>query len=128
MAEHVHDENCNHENNIDLEALQQQIIQQQMMEIENQLNIIESRKVEFEFIKLSLEELKNKKDKELIVPLGSGVLAKAKVDDDKKVLVNIGANIIVEKDIDEAKEIIDCQIEELNKAAKMLQEEAAKYF
>ena len=112
---------------MNMEALQQQILQQQLREIEQQLGQIENKKMEFELIKNSLSDIKDKKGNEILVPLGSGVLAKADIKDDQKVLVNIGAGVTVERSIEDAKEIIDSQLGELEKAGEMLQKEIQKY-
>jgi prefoldin alpha subunit len=47
--------------------------------------------------------------------------------DDKKVLVNVGSNVVIEKNIDEAKEIINAQIEEIEKVQTEARDEFSKY-
>jgi prefoldin alpha subunit len=83
-----------HNPHVELDA---ELVRRQLAEIENQLNLLENKRIELEVIGNSLNELKGQKDKEVMVPIGSGVLMKGTILDDKKVLINVGANILVEK-------------------------------
>ncbi len=80
---------------------------------ENQAALLENRRIELLLIKASLEDLKE--NSELLIPLGAGIYAKAKLTDAKEFLVNVGSNVIVKKSIDEVKEMIDKEIAEIEK-------------
>ncbi len=108
-------------------AMESQILQAQISELEKQLDEISSKKAELLFIKESLNQIKNQSNKDILLPLGSGILIRGKLTDDKKVLVNIGGNTIVEKSVDEAKQIIDKQIEEISSVSKLIDNEIKKY-
>ena len=80
---------------------------------ENQVALLENRRVELLLIKSSLEDLKEGSD--LLIPIGAGIYAKAKLTDADEFLVNVGSNVIVKKSINEVKEMIDKEIEEIEK-------------
>jgi prefoldin alpha subunit len=80
---------------------------------EEQAALLENRRVELLLIKASLEDLKEGSD--LLIPLGVGIYAKAKLSDANEFLVNVGSNVIVKKSLDEVKEMIDKEIKEIEK-------------
>jgi prefoldin alpha subunit len=104
-----------------------QMIQAHIAELEKQLSEIEAKKAELDYIKESLVQIKDQCDKEIVFPLGSGILAYGKLIDCKKVIVNVGANVLVEKEIPEAREIINDQITELDSVRKIIDQEIQKY-
>ena len=83
---------------------------------EEEVNLLENRKIELLLIKDSLEDLKE--GKEIYVPLGAGVYIKSTIKGMKKLLVNVGGNIFLEKTPEEIKEMINKQIEEIDKLLK----------
>ena len=83
---------------------------------EEEINMLENRKIELLLIKDALEDLKE--EKEVYVPIGAGVYIKAIVKDNKKLLVNVGNNIFLEKTPKEIKEMVNKQIEEIDKLFK----------
>ena len=107
--------------------LQEAIIQQQISELQNQIMALEEKLQEFEILKESLDELQKQEGKEILVPIGNGVLMKAKIEDSNKVVVNLGANIMAEKKIEETKKLLDKQIEEIRKGSEVLQHELEKF-
>lgn len=119
---HVHHEGCEHSHELDPE-----LVRRQLVEIENQLNLLENKRLELEIVGNSINELKGQKNKEIMVPIGSGVLMKGTILDDKTVLINVGANILVEKTMDEAKELIKKQIDDIRNAQDSLQSELRKF-
>ena len=107
--------------------LENQILQAYFSEMQNQISEIEAKKAELEYLKEGLTQLKGQRDKDILIPLGSGVLAKGKLADDEKVIVNVGSNLLVKKTIEEAKEIIDEQINELSLVLNQIEQEIQKY-
>ncbi len=107
--------------------LENQILQAYFSEMQQQISEIESKKAELEYLKDGLSQLKGQKNKDILIPLGSGVLAKGKLSDDEKVIVNVGSNLLVKKTIKEAAEIIDEQIKELSSVLAQLEQEIQKY-
>lgn len=116
MAEHKHE----HE-------IEEQIFRQQLSELENQMVALENRKAELEIVKQSISEIKSRKDSEILVPIGAGILINGKIIDEKNLLVNIGANIIVKKTADEAKQLVEEQIKELTKLQDSLRKELERF-
>jgi len=92
-------------------------------EIENQIAILEEKIVDLEILRNSINELKNLKENEMLVPLGGGVLIKTNLSDEKKLLVNVGANILIYKTYDEALTLINKQIVDLISFQEQLKHE-----
>lgn len=55
----------------------------------------------------TLDDLENTKDKDMVVPLGSGLMLEVARKDVKNVMVNIGAKTTMEMSIPDAKKKID---------------------
>jgi len=114
------DENAKHE-------IDERVIRQQISEVENQVVALENKKAELELIKQSIDDLKNKKDSEIFVPIGAGILMHGKIVDDKNLLVNIGANVIVQRTTEETRQLIDEQIKEITKMQDSLKRELGHF-
>jgi prefoldin alpha subunit len=131
--EHEHECGCGHEheheheedNNMEEQRrmLEQQILQQKLMEIENQLNQVEQKKQELAMVSESISSLGGKTNVEIMVPIGMGVLGKAKLLDSNEFLINIGSNIVVKKSAEETKQLIESQIVELDRAKELFEQE-----
>lgn len=111
----------------DIEALESEIIRMHIAELEKQLSDVENKRAELEYLKESLSQIKGQKGKEILFPLGSGILMRGKIVDDEKLIMNIGSNVFMEKSISEARKIIDSQISELLKLKVMIENELRKY-
>jgi len=128
--EHEHECECGHEHEHeedDMEGqrrmLEQQILQQKLMEIESQLNQIEQKKQELAMVAESISSLKGKDEAEIMVPIGMGVLGKARLLDSNEFLVNIGSNVVVKKSAEETRQLIEAQISELDRARELFEKE-----
>ena len=98
-----------------------QMIEQHIKQLQGQLEVITNQLIELSTTRNSLEEFnKINMDKEVFVPLSSGIFAKAKIKDTSDLLVNIGANVVVKKDIDSTKKLIQNQIEEIKKIQRQM--------
>ena len=98
-----------------------QMIEQHIKQLQGQLEVITNQLIELSTTRNSLEEFnKINMDKEVFVPLSSGIFAKAKIKDTSDLLVNIGANVVVKKDIDSTKKLIQNQIEEIKKIQRLM--------
>ena len=107
--------------------LENQILQAYFSEMQQQISEIENKKSELKYLKDGLSQMKGQKGKDILIPLGSGVLAKGTLSDDEKVIVNVGSNILVKKTVEDAKKIIENQIKELNSIVEQLEGEMTKY-
>ena len=69
----------------------------------------------------SLEDAKDiEQGTEILVPLSSGIYAKAELKGNKNFIVNVGSNIALVKDIDSTKKLIESQIDEIKKLQENL--------
>ena len=109
-------------------------VQKQLYQIEvykQQINRLQEELSKIELLKLeilkSIESMKGlKESKEILVPLGGGVFARAVVQDCEKVIVNVGADIFVEKPVEETIEDFKKSSEELNNAENRIREQITK--
>jgi len=94
--------------------LEFQILDQQIKQIEKQNTALNNQLMELAATNQSLEDMKKLKEKtEILVPLSSGIYAKAELKDNKNFIVNVGANTALVKDIDSTKKLMESQIEEM---------------
>ncbi len=101
-----------------------QMIQQSMQQLQQRKQIIENQMTEFTTLIETLDGLKGaKKASPIFAPLGSGVFAKATLEENDNVLVNIGSGIAIERDIATSKELVKKQLVELQDLAKQLDAE-----
>ena len=102
-------------------------IDEHIKQLQKQLEVLTSHLVEMHSTHSSLEDLdKIKKDKEMFVPISSGIFAKGTINSTSELLVNVGANVVVSKDIASAKKLINHQIDEMKKVHKRMLEELEK--
>lgn len=94
--------------------IEMKIIEEQMKEIQKQAQIVEQQLMELMAASQSLDDFKkaNKGDK-ILVPISSGIFAKAELKDNKEFLVNVGADTVVIKDTDSIKKLMEKQVEEM---------------
>lgn len=72
----------------------------------------------------SLDDIRNIKEKtEILVPISSGIYAKADIKETKNFIVNVGANTALNKDIKSTKEIVENQVAEIKKLQENLVEQ-----
>ena len=104
-----------------------QALDQRIKQIQKQLEMLTNQIMDMTGTSNSLEEFdKIKKDKEIFVPLSSGIFAKATLKDNSEVLVNVGANTVVTKNISSAKKLINNQIEEMKILHRRMVEDLEK--
>lgn len=102
-------------------------IDEHIKQLQKQLEALTNHIVEMQSTRNSLDDLdKIKKEKEMFVPISSGIFAKGTINDTSELLVNVGANVVVSKDISSAKKLINHQIEEMKKVHKKMLEELEK--
>ncbi|MBW2977081.1 prefoldin subunit alpha [Candidatus Woesearchaeota archaeon] len=108
--------------------LEFQILDQQIKQLEKQGTMLSSQLMELVATSQSLEEMKNvKENTEILVPLSSGIYAKAELKDNKKFIVNVGSNTAVAKDIGTTKQLIETQINEIQKLQEGLTKKLQDY-
>ncbi len=107
-------------------ALEQQMIQQNLMNLKNQLLSLKSQTEELIRLKEDLISIKEVKDRKTLVPLGAGIFLESELKQPKEVVMNVGSNILVKKDFDSSAKILDKQIEELTNIQAQLEKEINK--
>jgi prefoldin alpha subunit len=97
--------------------MQMSMINQQSQELQKQIQSFEETIQEVEESKKSLLEISNtKEDNEFLVPIVSGIFAKAKSKDFKKFIVNVGGNVAVEKPIEKVQALLEKQLSQMQEA------------
>lgn len=102
-----------------------QLYEQQINQLRQQREAIEQAVEEISNLNVGLDSLKGAKDKEILAQVGKGIFAKAKLISEDLV-VNVGNKNFVKKSISETKNIIDNQVNELNRLKKDLGESEEK--
>ncbi|MCA9487678.1 MAG: prefoldin subunit alpha [Nanoarchaeota archaeon] len=102
-----------------------QIFEQQIMQIQQQLQRVDEAIMELNNLEEGLEELKGKKDSEILAQIGRGVFIKAKVIEED-LTVDVGGGNFVKKPIEETKEITSDQISKLGEMKELLEGELDK--
>jgi prefoldin alpha subunit len=106
-------------------AIQFQMFEQQIRMLQEQLQAVEQVIIELGGLNLQLNELIDKKDNEIMAPIGRGIYANAKLLSEE-LLVDIGNKNFVKKSIPETKNILQSQIKKLEKVKGELNGELEK--
>jgi len=111
---------------MDETALQQkymefQVIEQQIKSVTEQVQELNNKLMELEYLKSSLDELsKVEKKTEILAPISSGIFVRADIKDTKNLLVNVGSGTVVKKDVPATQKLMDNQVEEVEKLRTQL--------
>ena len=104
--------------------LQFQILEQHIKQMQQQTSALHAQLIELVSATQSLDYLKNvRPGTEILVPISSGVYAKAEIKDNENLVVNVGAQTTVSKNIIDTKKIIESQIDEMRKLQEQMAEE-----
>jgi prefoldin alpha subunit len=96
------------------------MFEQQIQGIQQQLQAVEKAIVEMESLRLGLDEIKGKKDQEIMAPVGKGIFVKAKLLSED-LTVDVGGRNFVKKSIPDTQKIIADQVKKLEDAKKDLE-------
>ncbi|PIN90177.1 prefoldin subunit alpha [Candidatus Pacearchaeota archaeon CG10_big_fil_rev_8_21_14_0_10_32_14] len=86
--------------------------EQQIKQIQENMEMVEQNIIELSTLNLGLDDLKGKKDSEILSPVGRGIFVKSKLIDEN-LIVDVGSKKFVTKSIDEAKDVIKNQLKKL---------------
>jgi|TARA_Y100000031_G_scaffold44442_1_gene50898 prefoldin alpha subunit len=101
-----------------------QTLNNSIKQLEQQNEALESQLMELMMTNQGLEDMdKIKSDTEILVPVSSGIYAKAQIKDSKNFLVNVGSGVTLNKDLDSTKKIIENQVDEIRKLQQNLMKE-----
>ena len=104
-----------------------QELDNRIKQLQKHLEVLTNQIMEMTGTLNTLDEFSTmKKDKEIFVPLSSGIFAKAILKDASELLVNVGSNVVVTKNAPSAKKLISGQIDEMKKLHKRLVEDLEK--
>jgi len=99
--------------------IQFQIFEQQIMQLQRQLQAVEQAILDIGILGKEMEDLKGKKDNEILSPLGKGIFAKTKLISED-LIVDVGDKTFVVKSIPETQKLIWEQSEKLENIKKEL--------
>lgn len=109
------------EENLQKLYLEFQMLDQHIKQLEKQSAAINNQLMELMVTNQSLDDMKNTDEKtEILVPLSSGIYAKAELKDNKSFIVNVGSNTALVKDVDSTKKMVEEQIAEIKKLQENL--------
>ncbi len=98
-----------------------QILEQHIKQLEKQSAALNNQLMELIVTNQGLDDMKKIDEKtEILVPLSSGIYAKAELKDNKSFIVNVGANTALVKDGNSTKKMIEDQIDEIKKLQENL--------
>lgn len=93
------------------------MFEQQISLLQQQIQVINAGINELSSLSLSLDDLKNSKGKESFSSIGRGIYIKSKIESDD-LIVDIGNKNFIKKSIPETKQLIQSQVEKLEKVKK----------
>ncbi|HLG24793.1 MAG TPA: prefoldin subunit alpha [Candidatus Nanoarchaeia archaeon] len=104
-----------------------QMIDANVKQLQRQLELATQQIMEISSTSQSLDEFeKIQSGKEILVPLSSGIFAKASIKDNSELLVNVGSNVVVSKDVASTKALLQKQLEEVRSVHSQMNNELEK--
>ncbi len=104
-----------------------QLLSQRIQQLEKQSEALNNNLMELMVTNQSLDDIESIEGKtEILVPISSGIYAKADIKESSSFLVNVGANTVLVKDLKSTKGIIDNQIAEIRKLQESLAQQLQK--
>ncbi len=104
--------------------LEFQMLEQQIKQLEKQSNSLNNHLVELMSTSQSLEDLKNAgENAEILIPISTGIYAKAELKSKDRFIVNVGANIAINKNLESTKKIISDQLKEISQVQENVSQE-----
>ena len=101
-----------------------QVMSNTISQLEKQNNVLENQLMELMVTHKSIEEIKDvKAGTDILVPISSGIYARAELKTTDNFVVNVGSNIVLNKDIGTTKKLIESQIDEIKKMQETLVKE-----
>jgi prefoldin alpha subunit len=95
---------------------------EQLNQLEMQFQYIQAAIQDYTKAKMTIGKLSDeKKDSEIIMPIGGSTYINAKAEDPSKVLFDIGSGYVIEKKSDDAIKKIEKRIDNLEKSAEKVQ-------
>ena len=93
-----------------------QVIEEQIRHVAQQVQELNSKLIELEYIKVSLGDFqRTPAGTQVLAPISSGVFFRAKLADNQKLLVNVGAGTVVAKSVEDTQKLMDEQAVEVDR-------------
>ena len=90
------------------------VYENQSKMLQQQIEAIQASLLEVDALESTLEDLKDKKSVETLVPVGAGSFMNAEINNTDEVIMSVGAGVAITKSVEDAKETLSSQKEELN--------------
>lgn len=108
-------------------SIELRLLEQTAEALQSRIDMINAVITDLMYANLSLEGLeKEKKNSELLVPIGGSSFVKARLGNSDKLIVGMGAGVSVEKTMQEAKEIIKQRLENTEKTRLSFQQQLSQ--
>jgi prefoldin alpha subunit len=101
------------------------VYEKEIRQIQEQMGAIDQATVDLGRISLGLDDLKGKKNSDILAPVGRGIFIPSKLSSDE-LIVDVGDGNFIKKTISEAKNMIKDQIDKLDSMRKDLEAELEK--
>ena len=88
--------------------------------LQQQVEAIQASLTEVEILESTLEDIKDKKSLETMVPVGAGSFMNAEIKKTDEIIMSVGAGVAIKKSVEEAKETLASQKEELNSSLEKM--------
>jgi len=102
------------------------MLKQQVGQLQQHLEKLDSQMMELEMLKESLTTLSGEKGGEMYAPIANGIFVKADLKDTQNLLVNVGGNVVVSKTVDDTKSMVSDQIKEIENYHVEISEQVEK--
>ena len=108
-------------------SVEMRFLEQTAETLQQRISMMNAAMTDLTYANMTLEGIeKEKKNAELLVPIGSSSYVKVKLANPDKVVVGMGAGVSIEKTLPEAKAIVKERLDELEKAMASAQQQFAQ--
>lgn len=90
------------------------MIEQEMKNVTQQVQELNSKLIELEYIKISLDVFSQlKPGQEVLAPFANGIFIRTELKNSSELVVNVGSGTVVTKDVSQTKVLLDRQVAEI---------------
>ena len=108
-------------------SIEMRFLEQTAETLQQRISMVNAAMTDLTYASMALESIeKEKKNAELLIPIGGSSYIKVKLASPDKVVVGMGAGVSIEKTLPEAKAIVKERLDELEKAMLSAQQQFAQ--
>ena len=108
-------------------SIEMRFLEQTAETLQQRISMVNAAMTDLTYANMALESIeKEKKNAELLIPIGGSSYIKVKLASPDKVVVGMGAGVSIEKTLPEAKAIVKERLDELEKAMLSAQQQFAQ--